>query len=202
MVGDSGGDGIEREYRRRRPLSVAWWQVGIDVLVYGTVVVQTTMVNPPFPAGRWFNIVLLVLVAVRFVLALLYRWRGRTIVAAEGITAREALRTATRNWHDIYDIRAELNARGVENAEWITYVYDGDGRRTRLPYFDDWQRPDFHAELADLRAKSAQHRGLAWELRPEVEDRIRVRARHRKVWGAGFLTAAVAGFAAFVFLAY
>ncbi|MBK3578238.1 hypothetical protein JHN63_31430 [Streptomyces sp. MBT65] len=183
-------------------MSAPWWQVGIDALVYGGIVFQTTTVDPPFPAGRWVNIVLLVLISVRFVLAVLYRRRGRTVVGAEGITARDAVRTVARNWHDIYDIRAELNARGGEHAEWITYVYDGDGRRTRLPYFDDWQRPDFHVELADLRAESAQYRGAAWELRPEVEDRIRVRARHRKVWGAGFLTAVVAGFLAFMFLVF
>lgn len=169
------------------------------MLVYGTVIVQAT--TNPYPPGRWFSIVLLVLVPVRLVLGLLYWKRGRTIVGAQGITTREALRTSTRTWHDLYDIRAELNARGVENAEWTTYVYDGDGRRTRLPYFDDWHRPDFHAELADLRAVSAQHRGMAWELRPEVEERIRVRARHRKVWGAGFLAAVVVGFATFVVLA-
>jgi hypothetical protein len=201
MGGDDNRDGtaIEREYRRRRPLSVAWWQVGVDVLVYGTIVVRATM--DPYPAQRWFTVVLLVLMAVSLVLRLLYWERGRTIVGPEGITAREAVRTVTRSWCDIYDIRAELNARGVESAEWTTYVYDGEGRRTRLPYFDDWHRPDFHTELADLRAESAQHRGMAWELRPEVEDRIRVRARHRKFWGAGFLVAVVGGFAAFVFLA-
>ncbi|MFJ9245503.1 PH domain-containing protein [Streptomyces sp. NPDC101776] len=196
-----GGDGIEREYRRRRQLSVVWWHLGIDMLVYGAIAVQTATVDPPFPAGRWFNIAILVLISVRGVSALLYRWRGRTVVSARGITAHESVRTVTRTWHDIYDIRAELNDRGVANAEWTTYVYDGDGRRTRLPYFDDWQRPDFHAELADLRAVSAQHRGVEWELRPEVEDRIRVRARHRKIWVAGVLTAAVAGFFAFMFLA-
>ncbi|MGW0837023.1 PH domain-containing protein [Streptomyces prunicolor] len=196
-----GGDGIEREYRRRRQLSVPWWQLGIDVLVFGAIVVQTATVSPPFPAGRWFNIVILVLIPARGALALLYRRRGRTIVGARGIAARDAVRTVDRAWHDIYDIRAELNTRGVENAEWITYVYDGDGRRTRLPYFDDWQLPDFHAELAGLRAVSAQHRGMDWELRPEVEDRIRRRARDRKVSAAVLVTAMVAAAAAFVVMA-
>ncbi|WP_019064537.1 hypothetical protein [Streptomyces prunicolor] len=76
-----------------------------------------------------------------------------------------------------------------------------DGRRTRLPYFDDWQLPDFHTELADLRAVSALHRGMDWELRPDTEDRIRRRARDRKVWGAVCVAAVFAPLAAFVFLA-
>jgi hypothetical protein len=123
-------------------------------------------------------------------------------VGAQGITSRGAVQTETRTWHDVYDIRAELNQNGrIEKARWTTYVYDNDGRRMRLPYFDDWQLPDFHAELADLRAVSALHRGMAWELRPEMEDRIGRRTRNSKVWALASIAAVViAVFAAVSFL--
>ncbi|MFD4558544.1 hypothetical protein ACFWP5_30230 [Streptomyces sp. NPDC058469] len=192
--------GIEREYGRRRTFSVPWWQLALNVFIGGILILQATA-NPYVSSRRRYEIALLVVVLVRIVLDLLYRRRGRTIVGAQGITGREALRTADRTWHDVYDIRAELNPNGpFENAEWTTFAYGSDGRRMRLPYFDDWQLPDFHAELADLRAASAQHRGMAWELRPEVEDRIRRRTRDRKVWGVVCIAAVVALFAAFVFL--
>ncbi|WP_043673037.1 hypothetical protein [Streptomyces xylophagus] len=193
--------GIEREYGRRRALSLSWWQIVITVLIIGNFVLQATT-NPYFPARRWIEIVVLVIVLARVVLAVLYRQRARTIVGAQGIAARDAVRTETRTWGDVYDIRAELRASGrIEKAQWTTYVYDNDGRRMRLPYFDDWQLPDFHAELADLRAVSALHRGMAWELRPETEDRIRRRVRNSKVWGAVYVAAVIiAVFAAISFL--
>lgn len=203
MSGDNGdfGDvrGIEREYGRRRTLSVSWWQIAITVVIGGNIVLQVT--TNPYASRHWYEITLVVVVLARVVAAALYRQRGRTLVGAEGITARDAVRTNTRIWHDVYDIRAELNPNGrFEKAQWKTYVYDNDGRQTRLPYFDDWQLPDFHAELADLRAVSARHRGMAWELRPETEDRIRRRARNGKVWGAVCIAAVIAVSAAFVFL--
>ena len=193
--------GIEREYGRRRTFSGPWWQLAPNVFIGGLLILQATT-NPYVSTRHRYEAALLGVVLVRIVLALLYRRRGRTIVGAQGITAREALRTAHRTWHDVYDIRAELNPNGrFENAEWTTYAYGSDGRRMRLPYFDDWQLPDFHAELADLRAVSALHRGTAWELRPEAEDRIRRRARDRKLWGAVCLAAFIAALAAFVLLA-
>ncbi|MFG2784872.1 PH domain-containing protein [Streptomyces prunicolor] len=202
-VGDNGdfGDvrGIEREYGRRRALSVSWWQIAVTVLIGGSIVLQVT--TNPYASRLWYVIALMVIVLARVVPVMIYRQRGRTIVGAQGITARDALRTNTRTWHDIYDIRAELSANGrIEKARWTTYVYGNDGRRTRLPYFDDWQLPDFHAELADLRAVSALHRGMDWELRPETEDLIRRRVRNSKVWGAVYVAAIIAVCAAFVFL--
>ncbi|WP_416962636.1 PH domain-containing protein [Streptomyces sp. Agncl-13] len=210
MSGDNADDegtadfgdvrGIEREYGRRRALSVSWWQIAVTVVIGGNIVLQVT--TNPYASRRWYVITLAVIVLARAVPAVLYRQRGRTIVGAQGITARDAIQTNTRTWHDVYDIRAELSANGrIEKARWTTYVYGNDGCRTRLPYFDDWQLPDFHAELADLRAVSALHRGMAWELRPEVEDRIRRRARDRKIWGVVGIAALVAVFMAFVLLA-
>ncbi|WP_405862221.1 PH domain-containing protein [Streptomyces sp. NBC_01515] len=192
--------GIEREYGRRRTLSIVWWQVGINVVI-GVYLVLDASTNP-YVSRRGAEIVILALLLGKTALVLLHRQRGRTIVGTQGISARNAVRTATRAWHDVYDIRAELNPVGrTENAQWTTYVYGNDGRRVLLPYFDDWQLPDFHAELADLRAESAQHRGMAWELRPEVEDRIRRRARHRTVSAAVLVTALIAAAAAFVVMA-
>ncbi|WP_406124859.1 PH domain-containing protein [Streptomyces sp. NBC_00989] len=203
MSGDNGYFGdvreIEREYRRRKTLSVSWWQIAVTVVIGGNIVLQ--MATNPYASKRWYVIALVVIVLARVVPAVLYRQRGRTIVGAQGITARDAIQTNTWAWHDVYDIRAELNTNGrVERAQWTTYVYDNDGRRTRLPYFDDWQLPDFHAELADLRAVSAPHRGAAWELRPDVEDRILRRARDRKVWGVVCIAAFIALCMAFVLL--
>ena len=204
MSGDnedhSDGRGIEREYGRRRSLSISWWQIFINVFIGGILVLEAT--TNPYARRLWYDIVLLVILLARVVLAVLYRQRARTIVGTQGITTHNAVQTETRTWHDLYDIRAELNQNGrIQKAQWTTYVYDNDGRRMRLPYFDDWQLPDFHAELADLRAVSALHRGMAWELRPEAEDRILRRARDRKIRGGVFIAAVVAGFAAFVLLA-
>lgn len=191
--------GIEREYRRRRTLSVSWWQIALTAVIGGNIVLQVT--TNPYASGRWYVIALVVIVFARVVPAVLYRQRGRTIVGAQGITARDAIQTNTRAWHDVYDIRAELNTTGrIEKAQWTTYVYANDGRRTRLPYFDDWQLPDFHTELADLRAVSALHRGMAWELRPETEDLIRRRTRNSKLWGAVYVAAIVVVCVAVVFL--
>jgi len=191
--------GIEREYGRRRTLSVSWWQIAVTVVVGGNIVLQVTMNS--YASRRWYVTALAVIVLARVVPAVLYRQRGRTIVGAQGITARDAIRTNTRTWPDVYDIRAELSANGrIERARWTTYVYGNDGRRTRLPYFDDWQLPDFHSELADLRAVSALHRGMAWELRPEVEDLIRRRTRNSKIWGAVYVAAFVVVCVAVVFL--
>ncbi|MEW1829111.1 PH domain-containing protein [Streptomyces sp. NPDC088196] len=191
---------IEREYGRRRTLSIVWWQAVVNVVIGGYLVLDAS--TNPYVSRRGAEIVVLALLLGKIVLVLLYRQRGRTIVGAQGIRARNAVRTVTRSWQDIYDIRAELNTGGrTENAEWATYVYGDDGRRTLLPYFDDWQLPDFHAELADLRDTAAQHRGMAWELRPEVEDRIRLRARHRMVSAAVLVTGLIAAAAAFVVMA-
>jgi hypothetical protein len=204
MSGDNEdcGDarGIEREYGRRRALSVSWWQIVINVFIGGFLVLQVT--TNPYASRLGYAIVLLVIVLARVLMAVLYRQRARTIVDTQGITSRGAVQTETRTWHDVYDIRAELNQNGrIEKARWTTYVYDNDGRRMRLPYFDDWQLPDFHAELADLRAVSALHRGMAWELRPEMEDRIGRRTRNSKVWALASIAAVViAVFAAVSFL--
>lgn len=182
--------GIEREYGRRRALSVSWWQIGVTTVIGGNIVLQVT--TNPYASTLWYVSVLAAIVLARVVVAVLYRQRGRTVVGPQGITTRDALQTHTWTWHDIYDIRAELNANGrFAKAQLTTYVYDNDGRRTRLPYFDDWQLPDFHTELADLRAVSALHRGMDWELRPETEDRIRRRVRNSKVWGAVYVAAIV-----------
>ncbi len=204
MSGDNEdcGDarGIEREYGRRRALSVSWWQIVINVFIGGFLVLQVT--TNPYASRLGYAIVLLVIVLTRVLMAVLYRQRARTIVDTQGITSRGAVQTETRTWHDVYDIRAELNQNGrIEKARWTTYVYDNDGRRMRLPYFDDWQLPDFHAELADLRAVSALHRGMAWELRPEMEDRIGRRTRNSKVWALVSVAAVIiAGFAAVSFV--
>ncbi|WP_327403032.1 hypothetical protein OG194_24985 [Streptomyces sp. NBC_01288] len=190
--------GIEREYGRRRRSS---WRrlIPLTVIVANCVLQLTTDSDV---AGVPSRTAIVTILLSSLTAMLLFRWRGRTIVGTDGITARGTLRSVTRTWHTVYDIRPELNHAGkLDGSEWLTYLYDVQGRRFLLPYVDDWQLPDFHAEIADLRATAALHHGTTWEPRPATEALIRRRARHRKAWEFACLTGFIAVFAAFVFLA-
>ncbi|MCX5235376.1 hypothetical protein [Streptomyces prunicolor] len=170
-----GDIGVEREYRRRRKASrgrvVALW------IVMGNCVLQTILHNGiPVP----YRLLMPALIAVLSVWAFLAARRGLTSVGADGITVRGAFLVRRRAWHDIYDLRVErLNNKNADARLW-TWLYGNDGRRLRLPNVDDWQLPDIRAEIDTLRTTAAQHRGMAWELRPEVEDLIGLRAVRRK----------------------
>ncbi|MET7572726.1 PH domain-containing protein [Streptomyces sp. NPDC005492] len=195
---DGGGRGIEREYRRRRRLS--WRKIAVMVVVGANCVLQLT-VNPA-EDGLWPRLVLSAILLASLGSMLLFGWRGRTIVGPGGITARGAVRTVTRTWHSVYDIRAEPNPAGpTDDSKWVTYLYGIDGRRILLPYVDDWQLPDFHTEFAGLRTTAALHRGTAWDPRPETETLIRRRARHRTTLELTCVAAAVALLGTLVFLA-
>jgi hypothetical protein len=126
----------------------------------------------------------------------LFHRRARTFTEADGITARGALLTRARAWHEVYDIRVEPNPHknGAYQPRLLTYVYDTDGHRLRLPHVDDLQLQDVGTEVADLRAVAARHRGAAWERRPSVEARIRRRAGHRRAWGRAWTGAFVVFF--------
>jgi hypothetical protein len=169
--------GIEREYRRRRKASrrrnVVLW------IIAGNSVLQMARPHSSIPVR--YRLLVLALMAVLFVWAFLSVRRGLTSVTADGVTVRGAFRVRGRAWHDIYDLRVERHPKQTAaDAQSLTWLYDNDGRRFLLPNVDDWQLPDVRAEIDDLRTLAAQHRGMAWESRPEVEARIRLRAGHRK----------------------
>ncbi|XUL89827.1 PH domain-containing protein [Streptomyces galilaeus] len=171
--------GIEREYGRRRRIRRGWFAfVGIAV---GNSFYQ--MNRDPNIFGDGTRLVVDALLLWLFVWALLTSWRQHTFVTADGIAVRGAVRTRRRSWHDIYDIRVEprRNQRSGD-SQWLTFLYDNHGRRLLLPHVDDGQLPEFGAEIDDLRETAARHRGMAWEQRPEVEERIRRHSGHRKAW--------------------
>lgn len=171
--------GIEREYGRRRWTRLGW------LAFMGVAVANSVyqMNRDPNILGHRARLVADVLLLWLFAWALLASWRQRTFVTADGIAVRGAVRIRRRSWHDIYDIRVEprRNQRSGD-SQWLTFLYDNDGRRLLLPHVDDGQLPEFGAEIDDLRETAARHRGMAWERRPEGEERIRRQAGHRKAW--------------------
>ncbi|MGX9890249.1 PH domain-containing protein [Streptomyces sp. NPDC002276] len=155
------------------------------------------------PAGIPFRYKLLVLalMAALLVWAVLAALRGLTSVGADGVTVRGAFRVRRRAWHDIYDLRVEERPkRARTDFRWWTWLYDNDGRRLLLPNVDDWQLPDLWAEIDDLRTVAAAHRGMAWEPRPEVEAKIRLRAVHRKAQERAITWAVLAWFVGGIYL--
>ncbi|MFD4558545.1 PH domain-containing protein [Streptomyces sp. NPDC058469] len=190
------GRGVEREYSRQRKASrrrlVGLW------IVQGNFVLQ--MARPDSVPAR-YRLLAVVLMAMLGVWAILAVRRGRTTVGADGVTTRGAFRVRRWAWHDIYDLRVEANP-GQRSADprSLTYLYDNDGRRARLPYVDDWQLPDLWAEVADLHTANARHRGMTWERRPAVEVRIRERAAQRKARLRAVPGTVIVFFAAFAYL--
>jgi hypothetical protein len=197
-IGDRGdGRGVEREYRRGRKASrgriVALW------IVMGNCVLQLSRPDGiPLP----YKLLGLALIALLSVWGFLAVRRGLTSVGADGIAVRGAFRVRKRAWHDIYDLRVEPRNNKNADAHLSTWLYDNDGRRLLLPNVDDWQLPDVRAEVEELRTSAAQHRGMAWELRPEVEDRIGLRAVHRKAREPAVTGALLVFFAAIGYVAW
>ncbi|WP_123975980.1 PH domain-containing protein [Streptomyces sp. Ag109_O5-1] len=180
---DEGG--MEREYRKRRKLPRAY--LGLLGLVLVNAFIQTARVSGGGAGGhedRWgppFFGVLILLTLVRVVLE---QYRAYTRVTPAGITAQGPLRARTWEWSDVYDIRVEQAPRGSGRGapQWLTYLYDYQGRRFLLPHLDDWQLDDPYAEVAELCLAAAPHRSLTWERRPDVEERILRGAARRKGW--------------------
>jgi hypothetical protein len=117
----------------------------------------------------------------------LEQWRARTLVTADGVTVRGALRTRTWAWSEIYGIRVEDNKWGT--PRWSAYLYATDGRRARLHHLDDHQLADPIAEVAGLCATAVQLGLTSLETRPDVEERVERGARRRRAW----LRTAIAG---------
>ncbi|WP_051865992.1 PH domain-containing protein [Streptomyces griseus] len=177
-----GEVGSRREYGRRRRMSGR--RTGFITICLTNALFQLTRDHGRMPwwgQGATAGLVLAILGW-----AALLHWRGRTVADAEGITAYNALRSRHFPWPAIYDIRIEpLPKQLAEGPRHLARLYTEDGRRTRLPFLDDWQQPGLYGlrrEVDTLRETAAQQRGTPWEHRPEVETRIRRRAGHRKAW--------------------
>jgi hypothetical protein len=180
MAGD--GDGIERVYRRRRRLP--WRYLGLMGVVFVNAIIQVSRTsNDPYTHGwtSWGMVPLMVAALVRIALE---QFRAHTRVTAVGVTAQGPVRSRTWAWHEVYDIRVEPAPRGSGRLvpQWLTYLYDLDGRRYLLPHLNDWQLDDPHTEVSELCVAAAPYRSLPWERRPQVEERILWRAGRRRAW--------------------
>ncbi|MFJ3773976.1 PH domain-containing protein [Streptomyces sp. NPDC090075] len=185
---DEGGVG--REYRRRRRPPLAY--LLLPGLLMVNAFIQTSRVSHDGDGGgsgfRWGPPAFALLMALTIARIALEQFRARTRVTAAGITARGPLRTRTWAWSEVYDIRVEQAPRGSGRAapQWLTYLYDFEGRRFLLWHLNDWQLDDPYAEVAELCLAAAPHRSLTWERRPDVEERIQrgVTRRRAGTWGA------------------
>ncbi|MFD4502011.1 PH domain-containing protein [Streptomyces sp. NPDC058457] len=195
---DEGG--VEREYRRRRnPPLGQFLLLGLILL---NALIQTGRVDADRGGSRFrweppFIVALLVLAVARIALE---QFRARTRVTAAGITAQGPVRARSWAWSEVYDIRVEQAPRGSGRMapQWLTYLYDFQGRRFLLPHLNDWQLDDPYAEVAELCLAAAPHRSLTWERRPDVEERIRQGAVRRRAWMWGVYGGIGVFFAMFV----
>ncbi|MEU0966314.1 PH domain-containing protein [Streptomyces sp. NPDC005917] len=184
---DEGG--LDREYRKRRRLPAA------EVLFLGAILANALFrtVLDGRDGGRdwWWSVVLSLLIVVGLGRTLLAQYRAYTRVTAAGITARGPVRTRTWAWSELYDIRVEQGPRGSRpgDPQWLSYLYDFNGRRFLLPHLDDRQLADPYAEVSELCLAAAPQRSLDWERRPDVEERILRGAVRRKAWAWGVLGA-------------
>ncbi|MER5521113.1 PH domain-containing protein [Streptomyces sp. NPDC002763] len=173
--------GVERLYRRRRRLPGRYFAAA--GVIIGVALLQVYTADGGL--RRWGSLGIGLLLVTILVMVPLNQYRAHTRVTAHGITAQWALRARTWAWREVYDIRverAEGNGAGSTYPEWVAYLYDFDGRRFTLPQLNDWQLDDPYAEVTDLCLAAAPYRGLAWERRPDVEERIVRRVARRKTW--------------------
>ncbi|MER5788078.1 hypothetical protein [Streptomyces sp. NPDC001980] len=172
--------GVERLYRRRRRLPGVFFGTATAVLAVGLLEILGT---DDSRLRRWGLLGLgLVFVGI-LVKVPLDHYRAYTRVTADGVTAQWAVRSRTWTWQEVYDIRVERvqgEKAGAMYPTWMTYLYDFEGRRYSLPQVTDWQLDDPVTEISVLRLDAAPHRGLRWEQRHDVEERIVRRTAQRK----------------------
>ncbi|MER6083586.1 PH domain-containing protein [Streptomyces sp. NPDC001833] len=183
---DEGG--VEREYRRRRKPPVAY--LIVPGLLMMNAFIQTSRVSRDGDGGgigSWWGPVFALLMGLTIVRIALEQFRARTRVTAAGITAQGPVRARTWAWSEVYDIRVEQSPRGSGRMapQWLTYLYDFQGRRFLLWHLNDWQLDDPYAEVAELCLAAAPLRSLTWERRPDVEELILRGAARRKAWTWG-----------------
>ncbi|MFD4603427.1 PH domain-containing protein [Streptomyces sp. NPDC058464] len=173
--------GVERVYRRRRRLPGQYFVAA--AVTIGVALLQVYTGDSGL--RRWGSLAFGLMLVTVLVMVPLNQYRAHTRVTAHGITAQWALRGRTWSWQEVYDIRVERapgrNA-GTTYPEWITYLYDFEGRRFTLPQLNSWQLDDPYAEVADLCAAATPYRGLTWERRPDLEERIVRRIARGKTW--------------------
>ncbi|MFD5542344.1 PH domain-containing protein [Streptomyces sp. NPDC127079] len=177
--------GVEREYRRRRKPPLAY--LVLPGLLVMNALIQTSRVSGDGGgdgSGRWGPPVFGVLLVLAVTRVALEQFRAHTRVTAAGITAQGPVRARTWAWSEIYDIRVEQAPRGSGRAapQWLTYLYDFQGRRFLLWQLNEWQLDDPYAEVAELCLAAAPLRSFTWERRPDVEERIRRGAVRRRAW--------------------
>ncbi|MEU2773435.1 PH domain-containing protein [Streptomyces sp. NPDC007162] len=182
---DEGGVG--REYRRRRRPPLAY--LVLPGLLVMNAFIQISRVSGDRggdggAGGRWGPPVFAVLLVLAVARVALEQFRAHTRVTTAGITAQGPVRARTWAWSEIYDIRVEQAPRGSGRAapQWLTYLYDVQGRRFLLWQLNDWQVDDPYAEVAELCLAAAPLRSYTWEPRPDVEERIRRGAVRRRAW--------------------
>ncbi|MER5753150.1 PH domain-containing protein [Streptomyces sp. NPDC002088] len=178
-----GEGAVEREYRKRRKLPGAYLALLGVVLL--NALVQTTRVSGD--TRPWWPSLVGGLIVVTLVRVVLEQFRAYTRVTAAGLTTQGPVRSRSWAWPEVYDIRVERAPRGSGRMapRWLTYLYDFEGHRFQLPHLNDWQLDDPYAEVSDLCLAAAPYRSLAWERRPDVEERILRRAAQRRAWTSG-----------------
>ncbi|MDQ0933672.1 PH domain-containing protein [Streptomyces turgidiscabies] len=186
MGGDTGG--IERVYRGRGRRRLPWLNLGLTGVISVNALLQAGHFDDPYayrdgPPG-WLPLAVGLLMAASFVRLALEQLRAHTRVTATGITVQGGLGSRSWAWHKVYDIRVERAPRGNSpmGPQWLTYLYDVEGRRHLLWHLDDWQLDDAYAEVSELCLSAAPYRSLTWEPRPQVEARILRGAARRKAW--------------------
>jgi hypothetical protein len=182
---DEGG--VEREYRRRRKPPLAY--LLLPGLLLMNAFIQTSRGSADgHGSGFWWGPpAIALLLATTVARTALEYFRAHTRVTAAGITAQGPLRARRWAWSEIYDIRVEQAPPGSGRAapQWLTYLYDFQGRRFLLWHLNDWQLDDPYAEVAELCLAAAPLRSLTWERRPDVEERILLAATRRRAWTWG-----------------
>jgi hypothetical protein len=172
--------GVEREYRKRRKVPRTY------LLLLSVVMLNALIQSGRVSDGtqRWIPAVIVLLMVTTVVRIVLEQYRAYTHVTAAGITAQGPVRSRTWAWQEVYDIRVQPAPRGSGRMapQWITYLYDLEGRRFQLPHLNDWQLDDPYAEVSELCLAAAPYRSLTWERRSEIEERILRRAARRKAW--------------------
>lgn len=193
------GEGIEREYRRRRAVPTVYLGLGAVVVVVGVNALWVLTLGGPL---GWDQLTVAIWLGVGCRVALEH-WRARTWVTGEGITVRGPLRTRARAWSEVYGIRVDGGGRG--SPRWPAYLYDTAGRRIRLFQLDEQQLDDPIGEVADLCGTAVRLGLMSAAARPELEELIRRGARRRTAlrWAVvACLVVAVAAFVVFTWLLF
>jgi hypothetical protein len=170
--------GFPREYGRGK------WPVGRSLFWGAALLVAVASV---LHASGWVGGLVLALLGGFLTWAVTREVRARTVVDADGVTVRGAVRVRHWAWRDVHAVEVEeFPDRPERYARTFVGVYDRTGRRTLLPHVNDL-RVDVRAEAAVIRAVWRESRGADWTHEASVEAAMRRRAAARAVWEDAFL---------------